>query len=300
MSPRDVSPDDDGRDPAEQAPTDRHNIQSAAALLAASFDRATGPKRGAGVPTGHYVVDKLLGGLRPKRVTVCGAGTSWGKSSIAVQVVDVGLRAGANILLVSGEDDEKTYGDRLMARRSGVAAMSIRDGNLRPQDTDRMAAVVEEGERSPLFFDAIGKSVEQIAKAIRELVDETRADLVIVDYLQAIGANRRTQDRRNEVTYIARTLVDAIKLSGASGLLFSQLKRMDDGARPTMHDLKESGDVENMAEHVLIGYRVRPKDEQDPERRYLLVEKNKDGPVVAEPLEMPFNFITASFVEVRR
>jgi replicative DNA helicase len=297
MSPRDVNPEDDGR---ERSPVDRHSVQSAAAILAASFQRTSAGPRGRGVPCGHWMVDKMLGGFRPEHVTVCGAGTSWGKSSFATQVSDVGLRAGARILLVSGEDAEVMYGNRLLARRANVNAMSVRDGTCTPSELDRMAAVVEEGERDPFFFDARGKSVEEIAKAIREIVAEVEADLVMVDYLQAIGANRRTQDRRNEVTYIARTLVDAIKLSGASGLLFSQLKRMEDNARPTMHDLKESGDVENMAEHVLIGYRVRPKDEREPEKRYLLVEKNKDGPVVPEPLEMPFNFVTASFVEVRR
>ena len=114
MSPREPGDDTDERHPS---PVQRFGVRSIRSMLRGVHERAIGGRPSRGVPCGNGFIDALLGGFRPGRVTVCGASTSWGKSSFAVQVTDVGLRAGAHILLVSGEDSEDTYGQRLMARR---------------------------------------------------------------------------------------------------------------------------------------------------------------------------------------
>jgi replicative DNA helicase len=305
MSPRDIPiPDDDGRDPTEPTQVTRYGVRSLAALLSGVQVRASKSKPSRGVPCGVGIIDTLIGGFRPQRVTVLGASTSWGKSSFACMVTDVGLRAGARILLVSGEDPEDMYGQRMMARRAGVNAIRLRDGGpFTPDDHRAMAQAVQDAEDEPYFLSGIGKPVEWCAKAIEGVVAETNADLVIVDYIQAFSTTKRCQDRRNEVTHIFQTFASTIKASGASGLILSQLRRLEPNERPTMHDLKESGDVENGAEHVLLGFNVvdKQKEGQPPpeKQRYLSVAKNKDGPVVDEPIAMPFNAVTASFVEQR-
>jgi replicative DNA helicase len=302
MSPREPNPEDDGRTTAEASHVQRYAVRSLAAMLAGLHERVSKSKPSRGVPCGVEHVDVLLGGFRPGRVTVLGASTSWGKSSFAVMVTDVGLRAGARILLVSGEDPEDMYAQRMMARRSSVNALRLRDGGpFTPDDHRRMVQVVQDAEDEPYFLNGVSKPVEYLAKAIEGIVGETSADLVIVDYVQAFSTTKRTQDRRNEVTHIFRTFADAIKASGAAGLILSQLRRLEENERPGVHDLKESGDVENGAEHVLLGFSVTPKarDGQPPpeKQRFLSVAKNKDGPIVDEPIAMPFNAVTASFVE---
>src|SRR5690606_23530254 len=125
---------------------------------------------------------------------------------------------------------------------------------------------------------------------------------VVADYVQRFKTERRLQDRRNTVTYVAERLSDEIKLAGASGVLLSQLKRIE-GRKPTMDDLKESGDLENMAEHVLLGYREKGAggswEEQVGDRenfiRYITVAKNKDGPIPEKDIIVPFDEVTASF-----
>ena len=295
MSPQAPSPDDDGRDPAEPGAVQRYGVRSLRAMLGGVFERASKARPARGVPCGVEHLDVLVGGFRLGRVTVLGASTSWGKSSFAVMATDVGLRAGARVLLVSGEDTEDLYGQRLMLRRADVNAIRLRDGNPTPDELTRMALVAESAEDEPYFVNGIGKNVEYLAKVIAETVAEMSADLVIVDYIQAFSCAKRCQDRRNEVTHIFRTFADTIKASGASGLILSQLRRLEENEVPTMHDLKESGDVENGAEHVLLGYRVTGKD--GLRKRFCLVAKNKDGPVVDEPIEMSFNEVTASFRE---
>ena len=45
----------------------------------------------------------------------------------------------------------------------------------------------------------------------------------VVDYLQAFDSDKRHQDRRNQISYIARTLTDVPKLADISGIIFSQI-----------------------------------------------------------------------------
>ncbi len=273
-----------------------YGVRSIAEMLLGVFSRASQQKPERGAPCGVETIDRLIGGFRRGRVTVLGASTSWGKSSFAVMTSDVGLAAGRRILMVSGEDSEDTYGQRIMTRRCGINAMSLRDFEVTPKDLSRMASALGAAEQEPYFLNGIGKHAEYLATAIGAIAKERDIDLVIVDYLQAFTCGKRCQDRRNEITHIARVFTDAIKNSGAAGLIFSQLKRLEDGQRPTMHDLKESGDVENMAEHVLIGYAQTPKGGAvTDKKRWLLIEKNKDGPVIGEPIEMTFDTVTASF-----
>jgi replicative DNA helicase len=293
----------EGEPKDERSATERYGVVEVRALF---FDVLAEVKRGKshrGFPTGHWEVDSLLGGLRRGHVTLLAAGTSWGKSSWGVMVADVNLRAKVPVLVVSVEDANVMYGKRLVARRAGINALNLRDNDCNLDEQKQILRVAGEAENAPFLLSGIGRSVEYLAQAIRELVAEREIGIVICDYVQRFRTTKFASDRRNQVTYVAETLSDAIKMSNASGVLLSQLKRIE-GRKPTMDDVKESGDLENMAEHVLLGHRVqdRPYAQQSQDeaawRRSLACPKNKDGPTTTGEIEMPFNEVTANFVEV--
>ena len=253
-------------------------------------------------PTGHWQLDRLLGGYRPGHVTVVGAPTNWGKSSFAVMAADECMLAGGRVLLVSAEDTVATYSKRITARRLGMSALALRNEQLDERERDRFDRFVDAAHGCPWFFSAIGRTVEVTVRAVQEVCAQDPYDLIIVDYLQAFRAGKRTQDRRNEITLIARLWTDAIKSSGAAGLLLSQLKRTE-VSEPGMHDIKESGDVENGAEHVLVGFsRVERETATHGEinHRMIKLEKNKDGPKSTGAIELPWHDISASFLRCER
>lgn len=241
--------------------------------------------------TGLPTLDMHIGGFQHRQVAIFGAGTNWGKSSYAVLVSDLAFQDGKRPLLVSFEDPEELYGRRLTARRAKVNPNALRAGKYGPNEAEwgRVLGVAEKAERSPFFINAIGKTAERVATDIRCVCASESVDLVIVDYLQAIQSARRHQDRRNEITYVARLLTDVIKSSGAAGLMFSQFKRpMKPGQKPTMHDLKESGDLENAAEVVLIGF-LNGEGE-----RIIRSEKVKDG-IKHKEYEIGWDDVTCGF-----
>lgn len=254
-----------------------------------------------GCTLGHYELDAAIGMVRPEHVVGLGAGTSWGKSSAAIMATDENQQLGNNVLIIGTEDAEGMYARRMLQRRGRINAIRMRDNRCTPAELGKAASAVAAMRNDPFLLPAIGMKGEQLALAIRDLVPALNIKLVIVDYIQRVRLQKRTQDRRNEVTLAAEMLADAIKLTGAGGVILSQLKRMPKGQRPTMEDLKESGDLENMCEHVIVGWRQDEVDDRgnEYEARYVSLEKNKDGPAGGE-LELPFDKATASFLTVKR
>jgi DnaB helicase-like protein len=285
-----------GRQADKQSAREFYGVVGLRSLLQDVYDLAKSNQKIRGAPTGLLELDDAIGGIRLQHCVVLGAATSFGKTSLALMTQDECVIQNIGVLNIGCEDARTMYARRVTARRVRLNALRLRDNELDPKELEDLELAIRHTPDIPVFLPAIGWSVEKIAKAVRALVPELGLALVIVDYIQRIRAEKRLQDRRNEVTYVTQTLIDAIKESNAGGLLLSQIKRTDQ--RPTMADLKESGDIENMAEHVCLGHREkvasRP-DEPERWRRDITVAKNKDGVVGGDPIEAPFDEVTASF-----
>ena len=237
--------------------------------------------------TGIRDLDEDIGGHMSGMVSWMGAATNWGKSSFAVMTYDEIVRTGKRVLLVSSEDKRDLYGRRILARRANVSAYRLRERTLDDADFSRLLGVAESASVVPFFIEAIGMPAERIAARIKHVCASEAIDLVMVDYLQAISARKATQDKRTEMTLVARTLTDAIKQTAAAGLIFSQIKRLEPGRVPTMNDLKESGDIENMADNVIVGYT------RDDHQGVIRVAKAKDA--IKYDYLMSWNAVSCSF-----
>lgn len=262
------------------------------------------------VTSGNYRLDEITGGMLPGFVWVFGADTSWGKSSFLVMLADENLRRKKRVLIVTAEDSERTYGDRLMCRRARVNANRLRRKNVTREEREAMLKTEQSAEDAPVFLDARGKGVEWTAKHTKRVVKEQEIDLVAFDYLQAFDTEKPQQDRRNQVTYIARTLTDVVKSLDRTGILFSQITIDKTKPIPDKHSIRESRDVSNAAEVVLLGFKPE-KDvmaaSREPNRppeivvsagqRALFVDKCKNGPRGAI-LHMPWDDESACFEAV--
>lgn len=276
-------------------------------MLSRSLQRATTRDRPKGLVTGSAAIDRVTGGIRPKFVWVMGADTTWGKSSWAVMVSDLNLVRGRRPLIVSGEDEENIYADRLATRRARINAWRYSRAKMSEGEIRDVTRIVADAERQPLFLPGIGRSAEKLAADIRSMVQSEGIDLVFVDYLQAFGCAKQLKERRLEVAYIARTFTDAIKQSGAAGVLMSQITVDPNKKRPDKHSIRESRDVSNAAEAVLLGYSeeesatdangvklMRDGEAVKRERKMLFLDKNKAGPRGIR-VELGWNPIWAGF-----
>ncbi len=253
-------------------------------LLESAADRALGRKPREFCTTGVQRLDDATGGLRPGHVWVFGADTNWGKSSYLVMLADVNMKNGKRVLIVSSEDDHSMYGDRLMVRRARVGAKRFRDRELTPEEMTRVTKVLSEARPDPVFLDARGKSAELVAKEVKWAIAQHNIDLVAYDYLQEFRAVKRYQDRRNEVSEVAAMLREAVKTSGKTGIIFSQITVSADKRYPDKHSIRESRDVSNAAEVIALGFTpaeslMRPDGSVAVEagKKAILIDKAKDG-----------------------
>lgn len=235
-------------------------------LMALALSTVTA-NRSAASATGFGEIDRVTGGIPAGHVWVLGAPTNFGKTNLLLALLDHHQRVlGRRAVLLTCEDAPELLATRLLCRRARLPGVSARDGRLTKEHLDRANdEIVDAKSRgaAPVLLDGRGRDAEHLAGDIRAAVRAHKISLVLVDYLQAIRTTRRTQDRRAEINWVSRTLTDSIKMSGAAGVLASQL---------TGEDIRESRDVEHAAEVVLIGR------QNEAGERSLFVKKNKTGP----------------------
>ena len=256
-------------------------------MLAASERRAAsraaeGPPTSVPLSLGHWKLDRDTGGLRPGKVAVVGAQSHWGKSSFALMVSDLAIANGKRPLIVSAEDDEETYADRWLQYRADVPKGRFESGILASEHRDNMASAAQNAPDMPVFLDAIGRTPEWTVRQVRSLIRSHGVDLVMFDYLGA-WVNEKTSgdDQRLRLNYVSRLFTTTIKTTKVAGVLFSQITPNENNTG--MYSLRDSKDIANAAEVVLIGL----KDKSDSDRRYIKLAKNKPGPAKAgETYEM--------------
>lgn len=259
-------------------------VMTAHELLQGSAERALSPQPREHCTTGHYKLDRITGGFRPGFVWVFGADTSWGKSSFLLSVIDENMRLGKKCLIVSSEDTEEVYGDRLMVRRSRVNAIRFRDQRLSQQEKDKVNDVAKAGEHFPLYIDAAQWPIEDLVIHLDKVIKEEDISLVFFDYLQEFKTKRRFQDERVKYKEIASLMRRVIKKNKRSGIIFSQITVTSETKIPNKHNVKESRDVANAAEVILMGFEPEIKIERPndtdilPGTKCLLVDKVKNGP----------------------
>jgi replicative DNA helicase len=271
-------------------------VRTAHDVLNGSATRAMSKEEIASFTTGHYRLDEITGGFRPSFTWLVGADTSWGKSSWLVSVCDENMAAGKTCLIVSSEDAESVYGDRLMARRSRVDARNIRDRRLTKPEMDTVLEVASRGERRPLFVAANGEEgddgratkgwpIEDLLRHLAIIVREQNVGFVAFDYLQEFTSKGAHQDERLKFKAMAGMMRRFIRQLKICGVVFSQLTLNSETKIPTRANIRECRDVANGSDVILIGFEpdadVKDRDGKilvDAGQKCIHVDKVKNGP----------------------
>ena len=231
------------------------------------------------IPTGLPKLDRHLyadfGDL-----VVLGGYPSAGKTALALQLAyrqAETLRVG----FYSLETSRAKLMDRLVAGAAGVELGSIKRGTLSEQQWQMVAGSGRElRSRGLELVEASGMTVQDIqADALAH-----RYEAVYVDYLQLVEPETRKATRTEQVGAISRGLQHLAHRHGILVVALSQLSRAEKeksrgGERvvePTMADLRESGQIEQDADAVLLLYLEDPARPAQS-RRVLKLAKNKDG-----------------------
>lgn len=100
-------------------------------------------------------------------------------------------------------------------------------------------------------------------------------DVIFIDYLQKIPTSKELDDFQR-VSRVSHELQQLGRRTGKVIVALSQLSRAKDGnTAPTMSSLRQSGQIEQDADAVLLLYKENPKEYNS--KRVLDIAKNKDG-----------------------
>lgn len=239
-----------------------------------------------GLATGFRDLDNWTSGLQKTDLIIVAARPSMGKTALCLTLAqNAAILENAVVAIFSLEMSKEQLVMRMLSSESKVDAHRFRTGYLTRDEWGRLAGGIETLSNAKIFIDdTAGISVlEMRAKARRLAAEQTRLDLIVVDYLQLMGGSGRAESRQQEVSKISRELKGLAKELQVPVVALSQLSRAPEARnppKPLMSDLRESGSIEQDADVVAFIYRedYYNQTEENQGMAELIIAKQRNGP----------------------
>ncbi len=259
-------------------------------VLSEYYDRvgelAARPEEIHGVPTGFIDLDKLLSGLQPSDFLIIAGRPGMGKSGFVLSAAKNAAQTHKkHVAIFSLEMSNEQLVQRLIAQETGIDSQRLRTGKLEDHEWPLFTHAIEVLSDTRIFLDDTPAITPlQLRTKCRRLHLEYRLDLIIIDYLQLMTGDTRTDNRVQEVSYISRNLKVLARELNVPVLAAAQLSRAVEqraDKRPVLSDLRESGSLEQDSDIVMFIYRPEVY-EDDPAKQNIaeiIISKHRNGPV---------------------
>lgn len=197
-----------------------------------------------------------------------GGRPSSGKSAFALEAALYwGVKCGYRVGVYSCETSREKLTNRMLAASAGVRLDDIKHSRLSEKEIDALCNISARISEAPIdIISAAGKTVSEI----QSYALERRHQIVIVDYLQIVSDPGK--DEYAQVSNISKQLHTMCQSLKIFCLALCQLNRTK-GSRPTLEDLRSSGQLEQDADAVLF---LHKREGEDSEREFIIA-KNKEG-----------------------
>ena len=213
-----------------------------------------------GIASGFQAIDRFTGGWQPTDLIIVGGASSMGKTSFALALAyNAAKYTNTSTVIFSYEMSAIQLLRRLASMESGISNRYITNGTLNDTELTKIHSTITEIESLPLSIDEGNiTSLGYLMHRIKEYVKNKSAKLIMVDYLQLVSSKSKAGSREQEVSQVARSLKNLAKELNITIIALSQLNRgvgMRNNSKPTLSDLRESGEIEQAADVVMLIYR---------------------------------------------
>lgn len=240
-----------------------------------------------GLTTGFKDLDAKLGGLQKSDLIIIAARPSMGKTAFALNIAQqAAVKGGASVIIFDLEMDSSKLGQRMLSAESRVELKKLKEGNLQRKDWERVSASVDTLSKAKIQIDDTpGISLMEVKNKCRRLKAEKGLDLIVIDYLQLMTYEGKTESRLQEVSALSRNLKLLAREMECPVIVLSQLSRgveKRDNKRPMLSDLRESGAIEQDADIVMFLHREDYYDNEDEDSKGLCeinIAKNRNGEI---------------------
>ncbi len=217
-----------------------------------------------GIPTGYTRLDEITSGWQKSDLIILAGRPAMGKTSFALSLAkNIAVDYNRPIAFFSLEMNNVQLVNRLMSNTFEIAGSKILNGQLDDDEWKRLDQKMDLLSNAPIYIDDTpGLSVFELRTKARRLVREKNVQIIMIDYLQLMNANgMKFGNRQEEVSTISRSLKGLAKELDIPIIALSQLNRGvesregNEGKRPQLSDLRESGAIEQDADMVLFVHR---------------------------------------------
>ena len=246
-----------------------------------------------GIMTGFHELDDMLNGLQKAEMIIVAARPSMGKTAFAMNVVEqVAADQQIPCAVFSLEMSKHQLAQRLLCSRGNIDSHKLRRGMLSSEDHQKLAMVVGELAKAPIFVDdAAGLTMLELRAKARRLKREHNIQCIMIDYLQLMD-NPGPDSRQQQISELSRGIKGLARELMVPVICLSQLNRSAegrDGHKPRMSDLRESGAIEQDADVVMLlhredYYHKGETEYQDTNVAEIIIEKQRNGPTGAVQL----------------
>lgn len=242
-----------------------------------------------GLSYGIAGLDRIIQPAGPGDMVIVAARPSIGKTVLAENIADHWSKESQfPILFVSREMSKEQLMDRAAARDSGVHAQRIIRNELNDAEMAAVREVMDRRRNGNLWYLANSFVTSMDVRSAAAKVKAVAGGIsgMVVDYLQLLADSGDQEVQR--VTKISRNLKGIAMEFGVPLLVLSQLNRNAEfraDPHPRLHDIRESGSIEQDADAVLGLYR----EAKDSPYMDIEVLKNRQGPVGQATVNMDVN-----------
>lgn len=273
---------------AQQRPLEEARPTMAAALCTVLDNLeqlAREERRTVGIPSGFDGLDALTDGWRPGKLIIVAARPSEGKTALGLQFATAAVsQPGADpIEYISREMGRDELLERLLATEAGINLKRLRSRRVFDSEYPKLMTAsqalsvrpnigIEEHADTPAM-------IRLHAQCQGALAPRGRLGLIVVDYLQLLSAGFTTSNRDREIGEITKALKRMARDLQLPVILLSQLTRANarENRAPELYDLRDSGNIEQDADQVLMVHWPDGKNPDGPTAVDLYVRKNRDG-----------------------
>lgn len=226
-------------------------------------DRLDGVKT-MGIEFGLSDLDDIVRCLRPGNLGIIAGRPGTGKTVLGMNLAEkLVIRDAGSALVFSLEMSQAELAKRSLAATSGVSQSHIESGEAVtiPESNLKMTVAVDKMSRADIrICDKPALTFSRICAISRFQHRSRKLDLIVIDYLGLISPdpNAKMQNRNQELGAISRGLKALAKELAIPIVALAQLNRGIEGRtdkRPVMSDLRDSGEIEQDADVIIMAHR---------------------------------------------
>lgn len=237
-----------------------------------------------GVPTGLIDLDRLLGGLQKSDLLIIAGRPGTGKTGFLLGTMrNAALVNKKHVAMFSMEMSNEQLLQRMIAMDTRIDTQRLRTGRLNDNEWEVFFQALDSYDKAMIFLDDTPAITPlSLRTKCRRLHMEFGLDLVIVDYLQLMTGDTRTDNRVQEVSNISRNLKVLARELNVPVLAAAQLSRAVEqrtDKKPQLSDLRESGSLEQDADIVMFIDRDPTSEMVERKNEVkMIVAKHRNGP----------------------